>query len=187
MRARLVRMLTGHPDIRLAEETDDPDLRPDLAVVEVLRDDDVPWDDLLDLAGNLVVLSDDLSPSWVGNCLRAGASAVLPRTASQEELLAAVHAAAAGLVTVHRDEADAILSVRRPSPAGLAPVESLTPREREVLAMLAEGCSNKQIAARLDISEHTAKFHVASILGKLGAASRTEAVTAAIRLGLLMV
>ncbi|HEX9007339.1 MAG TPA: response regulator transcription factor [Bacteroidota bacterium] len=183
-----MRALTGLPDIRLTEETDDPDARPDLAVVEVLHDDDVPWDDLLELAGHLVVLSDDLSPSWVGECLRAGASAVLARTAPEEELLAALHAAAAGLVAVHREEADAMLSsARRPAPAGLAPVESLTPREREVLAMLAEGCSNKQIAARLDISEHTAKFHVASILGKLGAASRTEAVTAAIRLGLLMV
>ncbi len=180
-------MLTGSPDIRLAQETDDPELRPDVAVVEVPRDDDVPWDDLLDHAAHLVLLSDDLSASWVADCLRAGASSVLAPTASQEELLAAVHAARAGLVAVQRDGADAILSVRRPSPARLAPVEPLTPREREVLAMLAEGCSNKQIGARLEISEHTAKFHVASILGKLGAASRTEAVTAAIRLGLLMV
>jgi len=64
-------------------------------------------------------------------------------------------------------------------------VEALTPREEEVLGLMAAGLGNKQIAARLDISEHTAKFHVASIMGKLGAGSRTEAVTAGIRRGLI--
>jgi DNA-binding NarL/FixJ family response regulator len=65
-------------------------------------------------------------------------------------------------------------------------VESLTDRELQVLSRLAEGLSNKQIAARLGISEHTAKFHVNAILGKLGVQSRTEAVVRAARLGLLM-
>jgi two-component system, NarL family, response regulator YdfI len=69
--------------------------------------------------------------------------------------------------------------------AGLA--EPLTPREIEVLRWLAEGLGNKEIAARLNISEHTAKFHVASIMGKLGATSRTEAVTLGIRHGLVMI
>jgi DNA-binding NarL/FixJ family response regulator len=70
--------------------------------------------------------------------------------------------------------------------ASLAPSEPLTPRELEVLQLLAEGLANKMIAARLHISEHTAKFHVASIMMKLGAASRTEAVTQAARRGLLL-
>jgi DNA-binding NarL/FixJ family response regulator len=63
--------------------------------------------------------------------------------------------------------------------------EPLTPREREVLELLGHGLSNRQIAERLDISEHTAKFHVASVSGKLGASSRTEAVSRGVRRGLI--
>ncbi len=72
-----------------------------------------------------------------------------------------------------------------PSPPD-APAEALTPREREVLQLLAEGLANRAIAQRLAISEHTVKFHVNAILGKLNAQSRTEAVVRAARLGLLI-
>ena len=65
--------------------------------------------------------------------------------------------------------------------------EPLTERELEVLGIVAAGLGNKEVAARLEISEHTVKFHVASIMGKLGAGSRTEAVTLAIRQGLIMI
>jgi len=65
-------------------------------------------------------------------------------------------------------------------------VEPLTPREREVLQMLAQGKSNREVAARLKISEHTAKFHVASVLGKLRAATRAEAVSIGMRRGLIL-
>jgi DNA-binding NarL/FixJ family response regulator len=65
------------------------------------------------------------------------------------------------------------------------PVEPLTPREVEVLELLAEGMSNKAIAARLRISDQTVKFHVASIAGKLGAANRTDAVRRAVRRGMI--
>jgi DNA-binding CsgD family transcriptional regulator len=67
------------------------------------------------------------------------------------------------------------------------PAEALTPREREVLELLAGGLSNKEIAARLGISEHTAKFHVASVLAKLGAANRADAVRRGVRRGLVSV
>jgi DNA-binding NarL/FixJ family response regulator len=66
-----------------------------------------------------------------------------------------------------------------------ARAERLTPREREVLELLGQGLSNRQIAQRLGISEHTAKFHVGSLSGKLGASSRTEAVSRGIRRGLI--
>jgi DNA-binding CsgD family transcriptional regulator len=66
-----------------------------------------------------------------------------------------------------------------------APVEELTPRERDVLALLADGYGNRLIAARLGISEHTVKFHLASIFGKLGASTRTEAVRKGLELGLI--
>jgi len=65
--------------------------------------------------------------------------------------------------------------------------EPLTAREKEVLALLAEGAGNKEIAAKLSISENTAKFHVSSILGKLGATTRTEAVSRGYRLGLILI
>ena len=83
-------------------------------------------------------------------------------------------------------EADAIL-IATPGPGReeSIPVETLTARETEVLELLAEGLSNKAIAARLGISDQTVKFHVASIGGKLGAANRTEAVRLAVRRGLI--
>jgi two-component system nitrate/nitrite response regulator NarL len=80
--------------------------------------------------------------------------------------------------------AGAVLAVPEPLP-GL-PVEDLTPRELEVLQLLAEGLPNKAIGLRLSISEHTVKFHVNAILGKLGAQSRTDAVVRATRLGLII-
>ena len=69
-------------------------------------------------------------------------------------------------------------------PGGMT--EELTPRETEVLAMLAEGLGNREIASRLGISDHTVKFHISSILDKLNASSRTEAVTLGIRRGLVL-
>ena len=71
--------------------------------------------------------------------------------------------------------------------AGEIPTEPLTPRELEILAMMAEGMRNRAIAQRLGISTHTVKFHIAAILDKLNARSRTEAVTIGLRQGLLMV
>jgi two-component system, NarL family, response regulator YdfI len=133
-----------------------------------------------------VVLADRRSS--VRDWLTAGVGAVLPSDASDTEIIAAVEAAAAGLVVVRRDAAIALTSGLVGESRPLArEVETLTPREREVLGMLAEGFGNRAIATRLGISEHTAKFHVASILGKLGATTRTEAVTLGIRFGLLVV
>jgi DNA-binding NarL/FixJ family response regulator len=83
-------------------------------------------------------------------------------------------------------EADAILlAASRAGREVTEPVETLTPRESEVLELLAEGLPNKAIAARLGISDQTVKFHVASIGGKLGAANRTDAVRLAVRRGLI--
>ena len=83
-------------------------------------------------------------------------------------------------------EADALLvSTRESAEEGDSTIETLTAREIEVLELLAEGLSNKGIAARLGISDQTVKFHVASIAGKLGAANRTDAVRRAVRRGLI--
>jgi NarL family two-component system response regulator YdfI len=135
----------------------------------------------------VVLLADHPAPGFLAEAMRAGIGAILPTGASPEQLVAAMQAATAGLVVMDRGEIDSTFPAARPASrpfAGLA--EPLTPREREVLQMLASGLGNKEIAAHLAISEHTVKFHVASILGKLGAASRTEAVALGIRHGLVL-
>ena len=116
---------------------------------------------------------------------RAGARGVLPRTAAPAEIAAAIEAVAAGLVVLHPDVLGPRAARSPAEPA--APADPVTPREREILAMLAEGLGNKAIAARLGISTHTVKFHVAAILQKLGARSRAEAVTIGVRRGLLLI
>lgn len=137
----------------------------------------------------VVLILEDPNSGAVRDALRSGAKAVLPRGVTEGEYIAAVEAVAAGLTVLAPDVADDLFSATGAAAngdeAGFA--EALTPREVEVLGLVAEGLANKEIAARLAISEHTAKFHVASILGKLGAASRTEAVTAGIRRGLIII
>ena len=106
--------------------------------------------------------------------------AVMPTSASEELVAAALRLAAAG----YRIQPAASL------PAGKAPGMAavvLTHREKQVVALLAEGASNKLIARRLGISVHTAKFHVAAILQKLGAVNRTDAIAIAMREGLVLV
>ncbi len=114
------------------------------------------------------------------DAVRAGARAVLFRGAAPDAIAAALVAAARGLAVLDVGLADEW--VRPPEDA---PAEGLTARETEVLSLLAEGLSNKAIAARLGISEHTAKFHVNGILSKLGAESRAAAIVKAARLGLV--
>lgn len=133
----------------------------------------------------IVILSDDPRPTWAADALRAGARGVLSTAVSPDQLIAALRAVAAGLVVMQPAPGTTTAPVAGSRPlAELA--EPLTRRERQVLQMLAGGLGNKVIAARLAISEHTVKFHVASILGKLGAASRTEAVSLGIRRGLVL-
>ncbi len=115
--------------------------------------------------------------------LAAGARAVLPRDADGESLAAAVRAVVQGLVVLDDSFAAALLRDVPTVPPDL--VESLTPREAEVLQLLTQGLPNKAIAQRLGISDHTVKFHVNAILGKLGVQSRGEAIVQAVRLGLV--
>ncbi len=127
-----------------------------------------------------------LAVLWSGSqareALAAGAAGVLRRDGLAERLAPAVAAVASGLLVVDPVLSDAVL---RPAPAGTL-VDPLTPREAEVLALVVEGLGNRAIAVRLGISEHTAKFHVNAILGKLGAQTRAEAVAVAARLGLVV-
>jgi len=136
-----------------------------------------------------LVLVADLPAAAAADWLRAGARAVLPHHATPEQIAAAVHGAAAGLVSLPAPVAGELLeerpgALRRPPPPTGS--NALTPREAEVLAMLAEGLGNKSIARRLGLSEHTIKTHVAAVLQKLSASTRTEAVAVGVRRGLVV-
>jgi two-component system, NarL family, response regulator YdfI len=150
------------------------------AIVESLADSD------LGAEIPIVVLTEAASSAASAQALNVGIRAVLPNDVSTDQLVAALQAAAAGLVVLHPTEIPSAFPAAAPASQPLAELpEPLTRREREVLQMLAAGLANKEIAARLNISDHTAKFHVAAILGKLGAATRTEAVALGIRRGLV--
>jgi DNA-binding NarL/FixJ family response regulator len=130
----------------------------------------------------LVALSDDPRLPGLLQALPLRGWAVVLPDAGAEELRAAVAAAAQGLVAMPRQFVEQLAGAR---PGVEQPAEPLTGREAEVLGLLSEGLPNKQIALRLHISEHTVKFHIASIFAKLGAASRTEAVSIGARQGLI--
>jgi two-component system, NarL family, response regulator YdfI len=169
------------------------DLQPEV----VLLDLDSPSDESLSAAiqsggalvnSSLMILTED-PESLAVDVLGSGLRAILPRYATPEEIIAAIQAAATGLVALHPDIFDSMLSRIRPGqqseldPSG----QILTPREIEVLRMIAEGLGNKEIASKLSISDHTVKFHISSIFAKLSASNRAEAVTLGIRHGLIMV
>jgi DNA-binding NarL/FixJ family response regulator len=136
-----------------------------------------------------VALADEPNPGWVRLALRASLNAILARDASREDILLAVQAAEAGLVLLHPTSASGLIQhsslrdVHENATEEFA--EELTARESEVLRLVSMGLGNKEVAGRLAISEHTVKFHISSILGKLHAGSRTEAVSLGIRRGLI--
>ncbi len=133
--------------------------------------------ELLDLTP-IVLLTPEPDPAMFNRIRRAGAVGLLQSTASSEQIIQAIKSVASGLTIF-----DSALTPQ--SSEDEFSVEPLTPREGEVLQLLAEGLGNKDIAVKLSISEHTIKFHIRSILAKLGAASRTEAVTRGLRSGLI--
>ena len=199
VKAGLESLLRGNPALRLAADASGraretgsaPDAPPDVLLVEAETLADLSVREAMQRAlagGPVVVLVRNPALEPVGDALRAGVKAVLPSDLTGPEIMAAIEAAAAGLVVLHGSDLESLLpagTVSRGASATL--VEPLTPREIEVLGLLAGGLGNKEIASRLEISEHTVKFHVASIMGKLGAGSRTEAVTLGIRHGLSLV
>lgn len=174
-RAGLESLLRASPDISVVHDDDAAD--PDV----VIADWDRAGEDLPPAAA-VILLADDSERGWAVEALRSGVRGVLARDATPSQIVAAVEAAAAGLVVLQAEDIETVLA----APRQARTTESLSPRESEVLGMLAEGASNKAIAYRLGISEHTVKFHVTSIMTKLNAGSRTEAVTLGIRQGLIM-
>jgi DNA-binding NarL/FixJ family response regulator len=133
----------------------------------------------------LIITAGDNLP-LAQNALTQGARGYLPRTLSENEMAIAIRAAAQGLVVVHQSLAPELFDARRMlTPPADDLLEPLTARELEVLTYLTRGLANKQIALELSITEHTVKFHIRSILSKLGVSNRTEAVSTALQRGLV--
>jgi len=151
------------------------------------RDPDVFLADHLRAPPGPSIIIDDGAQSV--DALDADVRAVLPSSVDGELLRAAIRVVAAGLMISEADELGG-LSETPPrldrSPGADEGEIALTAREGEVLGLLAHGASNKSIARTLDISVHTAKFHVASVLAKLGARNRSYAVAIGIRRGLVL-
>jgi DNA-binding NarL/FixJ family response regulator len=189
-RGGLVTLLAGDPELRVVGEGPLDEVP---ALAAALLPDVLCWDpgEAAAEAGRLVEAATpapvlalvgqglDAAALWL-----AGVRALVDRASAREALAAALVAAARGLAVLDAERATAWI---RPVAAwpGDDP-DALTPREREVLSLLAEGLGNKAIAARLGISDHTAKFHVNAILGKLGAGGRAEAIVLAARRGLVV-
>ena len=175
----------------VAEAASVAQLPHDAQPVDALVLDAEPGSDVRDLtargAAALVILGtlegEERLPS-----LLARPFALLPRDASGEQLRAALDAVTTGLLVLDPSAAERLFPAptvdTRPTPTDTE-ADHITPREREVLQLVAEGLPNKTIARRLAISDHTVKFHLASLMAKLNAASRTEAVHQAARRGLI--
>jgi two-component system, NarL family, response regulator YdfI len=193
-KAGLESLLRSEPALQLVEDSRelgvDTDSPPEVLLVETDTLADAAAREAVELAsagGPVVLLVRTPASEPVAEALRAGVKAVLPNRLDGPEIVAAVQAAAAGMVVLDPSSLETVLQAPAALAASGSLIEELTSRELEVLRLVAAGLGNKQIAARLDISEHTVKFHIASIMSKLGAGSRTEAVTLGIRHGLIMI
>ncbi len=169
--------------------------RPDLVLLAVRNSAITPWRNDSALREALSIAPAILFVPAINKAAKRlaanlGIESFLPQNLTHHQLLAAIHAAAAGLAVALPSPSDKLaepISTSDKNLHDLSLVEQLTPRETAVLDRMAHGCGNKEIAAQLGISEHTVKFHVSSILAKLGATSRTEAVTIGIFSGLVAI
>lgn len=174
----LVGAISSADGLPLAIAENDPDVV--LLHLEA-RPAEMRWEELMSLGVPIVLLAEEADLLVTNAALAAGVQAILLGDATGAEIAAAAHSAAAGLLTLSGDLADLVRqsllahspdeaddSVGAPASFVDGSPEHLTLREREVLEMMMEGLSNKEIAAHLNISAHTVKFHISSILGKLG-------------------
>jgi NarL family two-component system response regulator YdfI len=169
------------------------DLQPDVILVDLNSDDLEFVEHSLPLGSvdspiSIVALIDHPEGSWIARALRRGVKAVLPRNATSAEILWAIQTANSDLFLLNQDATQSLIARFGSEPLRERADfrDELTEREIQILRTLAEGLGNKQIASSLAISEHTVKFHISSILDKLEASSRTEAVTIGIRMGLVL-
>jgi DNA-binding NarL/FixJ family response regulator len=160
------------------------DLHPEILLIEHAAENDPLLKRIMELDEPItVVLLTNDPPSM--KLLRSGVRAILSRESVESEIIAALKAVAAGFVVLPGESVD-LFSHSYADDQRPEYLEPLSPREIQVLKMLAAGLGNKEIAARLEISGHTVKFHIHSIFTKLQVSSRTEAVTSGLRLGLIL-
>jgi DNA-binding NarL/FixJ family response regulator len=180
VRSALISMLaTQH----MLAEPGSPDTAAEVLVWDLGADARTAQERITDVeASEIDVVALVPSASVAAPAIAAGARALLPRETTGAALAAAVRAVRAGLVVVDPSFASSLIPTRERVPLA----EELTAREQEVLQQLSQGISNKEIAAKMHISDHTVKFHVNAILSKLGVTSRTEAVVQAARRGLVI-
>lgn len=191
-RAGLAALLADVPGCEVVGQMSSLSLTADFPLDLLTPPDAIIWDmgwdpaeavlDWPDMPAPVVALLSDgeqAAAVW-----QSGVRGILLRDMDSDKLLAAAYAVANGLVIVEPQLAGTLPPIAESD--DFTPDDPLTPRELEVLQRLAEGLTNKAIAQELGISEHTIKFHVNAIMGKLHAQSRTEAVVRATRLGLIL-
>jgi two-component system, NarL family, nitrate/nitrite response regulator NarL len=201
-RAGLATLLAARPDCAVVGQVTPADLA---GMLDIYRPDVIVWDSGWEAAPGAmsalrvaldalaeygpaappvaVLLPDEAiaAEAWT-----AGVRGLLPRAIEVERLVAALHGIAQQLAVIDPTFASSLIPDSFSPLDGQPLAEDLTPREAEVLQLLAEGLANKAIALKLGISEHTVKFHINALMGKLGAQSRTDAVVRAARRGLLI-
>jgi DNA-binding NarL/FixJ family response regulator len=208
-RAGLERLLEPQPSLHIVSVVNSADALPpaiaesDPGVVLLhheAQSPEISWEELSALDVPIVLLANEGDLAIAAAALAAGVHAILLGDSTGAELAAAAHSATAGLLALSGDLADLVRqgflahsaeeadnSAGNPATTPDGSPEHLTSRERQVLEMMMEGLSNKEIALQLNISAHTVKFHISSILGKLGASSRTEATAIGLRRGLITI
>jgi NarL family two-component system response regulator LiaR len=168
---------SGNDALRIA-----PALKPDIVLMDLVMPQ---MDGITAIAGlrpllpaaRFIVLTSLLEPSQVKRALDAGASSFLLKNASAQELITVIRATASGHRVLAPEVTDALIANDKRSTPG----SDLTVRERELLALMAQGLSNQEISSALSIAMPTVKFHVTNILAKMHADNRTEAVLTALK------
>jgi DNA-binding NarL/FixJ family response regulator len=197
VRAGLSAVVVSNPQLSVVGSASDLDvlaeevgqLQPDVVLLDLSGNpQQLVWEKLLLIQEEryplaIIIIVEELDSIDLEAVFRSGVRGILPSTSTESEIVAAVEAIAFGLVVLHPDAIE-LLPLREKVVGN--PVQTLTPREIEVLGMLGSGLGNKAIAKRLHISEHTVKFHLSSIFQKFGVSTRTEAVTVGVRSGLIM-
>lgn len=190
VRAGLAGLIQGERGLRLVGESGDgrdavrliPDCRPDVVLVDLI----MPHVDGIGVIEALrpklpdthfVILSSMLDPDAVRRAVQAGARGYLLKTASAQELITMIQQVKAGRRVLGAEVTDALIANEQRE----VPGAGLTPRERQILALMVQGMSNQDIADQMAIAVPTVKFHVTNVLGKLQVDSRTEAVVLAIK------
>jgi DNA-binding NarL/FixJ family response regulator len=199
VRQGIAAMLTGSPDLKVVGEAKTGREALEVARRElpdvVLMDVRMPDMDGLEATKRIkeerprtavIMLTMHDNPSYLRDAVRAGAAGYLLKDVSKDELIDAVKQVATGGAFIESQMLKGMLSEMKPTSRGESPAaKNLTKREREILALVAEGMSNREIAEKLVLSPETVKSHVAAILEKLNVSDRTQAAIYAVRNGLV--